>query len=242
MRRLSPLAVLAALFATACANPREMRFSENNQDEVLARVASSTKISNEEKMLLQAYVGRAVAARAMQGMASILLGAGASKAPLPTPLVLTGKTVGEVIAEERRHQAAEKAAKEREARAQAEQRRIRDAYLPKMELRNLSFEKGGGSVFNREPVVFVKGEVRNTGDRTLTRVEVTAYLLDAADRPVGEDKCHPVLAGGFSDKGPLRPNYVAPLLCMFKSPPKEWAEKVDAKITDLTFEEPGSPR
>ncbi len=45
-----------------------------------------------------------------------------------------------------------------------------------------------------------------------------------------------MIKGGFSDKGPLRPNYVAPMLCMFKAPPKEWAEKVDAKITDVEFE------
>ena len=56
----------------------------------------------------------------------------------------------------------------------------------------------------------VFGEIKNTGDKTLTQVEITIYCMDENDSPIFEKKYHPVLVSEYSftrDNEPLKPNY-----------------------------------
>ena len=90
----------------------------------------------------------------------------------------------------------------------------------------------------------VKFKLKNTGDRTLTEVEVTFYFLDSTGAVIAEESFYPVLATGFSrsNRKPLKPGYVwqqeEGKFYAADKVPSEWkVGSVRAAITDIRFED-----
>jgi hypothetical protein len=91
----------------------------------------------------------------------------------------------------------------------------------------------------------VEFKLRNNGDRTLKRVEVTVYFKDSEGKIITEETYLPVLVSRYSisgDNRPLRPNYIWQLergkFYQAKSVPSEWQEgAVSAQITDIEFDD-----
>ncbi|MFO7903158.1 MAG: FxLYD domain-containing protein, partial [Pirellulaceae bacterium] len=112
------------------------------------------------------------------------------------------------------------------------------AYAPKVILRNISVAK---STLDEQGVF---GEIKNTGDRTLSEVQITVYCLDEDGRRVSEEVFHPVRKDTFSfstrDYMPLRPNYTE-VFGYALSETSDWSGRVNVEITGLKFAEQSSP-
>lgn len=109
----------------------------------------------------------------------------------------------------------------------------KQAYIDKVKILNLRVAEaqfGGLGVF---------GEIKNTGDKTLTEVEITIYFLDKNNKPIFEETYSPVFVTDFSigENKPLRPNYSEKFGYSTDDVPSEWSKKVRAKITNIEFEE-----
>lgn len=106
------------------------------------------------------------------------------------------------------------------------------AYFDKIEVRNV---RVGQDVLGR-PGVF--GELKNRGDRTLRKVEVTAYCLDKEGKMVHEESYNPVRVSeySFGDNQPLKPNYGKTFGFRIDGAPSDWAKKVTVAVTDVEFE------
>lgn len=83
-------------------------------------------------------------------------------------------------------------------------------------------------------------KVRNNGDRSLDRVQVTVVFYDAEGNAIAEEDYLPVLAGGFNNDKPLRPGYIwqqeRGRFYTAKSVPDEWESgKVSASVTEIEF-------
>ena len=89
----------------------------------------------------------------------------------------------------------------------------------------------------------VEFKLKNKGDRTLRKVEVTVYFKDHSGAIIAEEDYNPVLVTKYSfggDNKPLKPNYIWQLergkFLQAKSVPSEWAKgKAEARITDIDF-------
>lgn len=111
------------------------------------------------------------------------------------------------------------------------------AYRKKIDLYNVTV--GYQETWPGEHAASVEFELRNSGNRTVTKVEVTVYLLNASGQPIHEEKYYPIQAAGlFSVDSPLRPGYMSKAGTLL-SPPSEW-QKGAAKIqvTGVTFAQP----
>ena len=153
-----------------------------------------------------------------EDMAQVFAGALAGqKASSPSTATLMkrahGLTGQEVIAladqlgsELKAKQDAASAATKREAEAKEAQEAIaraaQSAYFPNLEIRDLNTTRHPANIAFNAPYATVKGELKNRGDRSLNRVELTVVLLDGDGKPVAEDKSHPVLVTkhGFFDR------------------------------------------
>lgn len=87
-------------------------------------------------------------------------------------------------------------------------------------------------------------KLRNDGQQTLDRVEVTVYFKNAAGAVIAEEDFNPVLVTKYtaSDGKPLRPGYIWQMesgkFYTAKNVPSEWQEgSVEAAITDVRFVE-----
>lgn len=84
-------------------------------------------------------------------------------------------------------------------------------------------------------------KIRNTGDKTLKKIEVTVYFKDSWDKVIYEEKFYPVLVTEFgTDNELLKPGYIwqqeQGKFYSAKKVPSEWREgNADAKITDIEF-------
>lgn len=112
-----------------------------------------------------------------------------------------------------------------------------------VELYDVSAKYMNAALDGRVPGVLFK--VRNNGDRSLDRVEVTIYFRDASGRVIAEEDYHPVLVSEYSfsgDNKPLKPGYIWQMekgkFYSAKKVPDEWEEgSVDAAITEIKFTE-----
>jgi len=129
-------------------------------------------------------------------------------------------------------------------RAEAEQEvhafEAKQAYVGNLSLYDLQAKYYETYLDKRVPGVQFK--LKNNGDRTLDKVEVTVYFKDASGSVVAEENFHPVLVTKYSlgDNKPLKPNYIWQLdrgkFYKAEAVPSEWKEgSVSAKITDLAF-------
>lgn len=107
------------------------------------------------------------------------------------------------------------------------------AYVSEILVRNVTVSKDTLD----ETAVF--GEVKNTGDRTLKKVEITIYCLGSDGKPVFEKTSAPVLVTemGFGDSNqPLKPGYSRQFGVKMDDAPSDWAKKVDVKVTGVEFQ------
>lgn len=126
---------------------------------------------------------------------------------------------------------------EEEILAEAE----KQAYIEQVELYELSAKYHEFWDGSRDPIVNFK--LKNNGDRTLNRVDVTVYFSDERGTIIHEEVGSPVLQGGYSRGAkPLRPNYIweqggRDYWRSFEDVPSEWSEgAVTAKVTSIEFE------
>ena len=105
--------------------------------------------------------------------------------------------------------------------------------MPKIQLRNIS---KGKSVLDE---VGIFGEIKNTGNRTLQKVEVIIYCLGDSGERIYEKGYYPILVSDSSismdpDK-PLKPNYSKKFGCKLDDAPEKWSGRVEVVIKDLEF-------
>lgn len=109
----------------------------------------------------------------------------------------------------------------------------KQAYVDNVKIGDLEVGKavlGGLGVF---------GEVKNLGDRTLTKVEITIYFLDKDGNPIFEKTYCPVLVSewSFGDRAQfLKSGYSRKFGVKADDVPSDWAKKVKVKVTDIEFE------
>lgn len=113
-----------------------------------------------------------------------------------------------------------------------EQNQEKQAYVDKIKIMNLRVAKAVLDDWG------VFGEIKNTGNRTLTEVEITIYYLDEYGNTIYEDTFHPVLISRWSsDNKPLKPNYTEKFGYGTDDVPSEWSKKIKVYITNIEFEE-----
>ncbi|MCK5564083.1 MAG: hypothetical protein KAJ07_02460 [Planctomycetes bacterium] len=106
----------------------------------------------------------------------------------------------------------------------------KQSYLDKVAVLNLRAEKR---------VLYewgIRGEIKNTGNRTLSKVEVTIYFLDENAKRIYEQTYYPVRTSGlFSDNQPLKPNYGEKFFYAADDIPSNWSQMMQASVTDIEF-------
>ena len=87
-------------------------------------------------------------------------------------------------------------------------------------------------------------KLRNNGETSLDRVEVTVYFKDGNGNVIAEEDFHPVRVSEYSigDNKPLRPGYIWQMeqgkYYTAKQIPSEWKEgSIESSITDIRFSE-----
>jgi hypothetical protein len=84
----------------------------------------------------------------------------------------------------------------------------------------------------------VFGEIKNRGDRTLSKVEITIYYLDKNGNPIFEKSYDPILVSRFSfgdSNAPLKPGYSRKFGYRVDDAPSEGDGKVEVKVTTIAF-------
>lgn len=112
-----------------------------------------------------------------------------------------------------------------------------------LELYDVSVEYKESMLDGRVPGVLFK--IRNNGERSLDKVEVTIFFKDEGGLVIAEEDYHPVLVSEYSFSGsskPLKPGYIWQMeqgkFYSAKNVPSEWKEgSVEASITDIRFTE-----
>jgi type VI secretion system VasI family protein len=104
----------------------------------------------------------------------------------------------------------------------------RSAYIEKVKLYDFEARYYESVLDGRIPGVTFK--LKNDGDKTLNRVEVTVYFKDAKGNTIAEEKFLPVLVREYAigDNKPLKPGYIWQIergkFYTAKSVPSEWGE------------------
>ena len=257
MRNGTAALCFVAMAVVACSKPRIDATSDETLKASSQKVAES--LSEPERERFTKAMMQIGAAAVFENMAQVFAGAlSGQKAPSPSTATLMkrahGLTGQEVIAladqlgaELKAKQDAASAATRREAEAKEAQeavsRAAQSAYFPSLEIRDLNTQRHPANIVFPSPYATVKGELKNRGDRSLNRVELTVVLLDGDGKPVAEDKSHPVLVTkhsfGDRDNTPLKPNYARKFTAVVKELPSDWSGKVEARITGVEFTEDG---
>ena len=111
-------------------------------------------------------------------------------------------------------------------------------YIAKLDLSRVKggMSKGTLTCYDHEcPAVW--GRIKNMGDRTLSRVVVTAYFPDSSGKVVFEKQYSAVTTGGFmSHDSPLRPGYIKEFGYVVEGCPSECVPaNVRVTVTDVDF-------
>jgi hypothetical protein len=111
-------------------------------------------------------------------------------------------------------------------------------YLAKIDLSGVEggMRKGGLTCFDHECAA-VWGRFKNTGDRTVSKVVITAYFPNSTGQIIFEKRHIALLAGGrMSEDSPLRPGYIKEFGYVVGDCPTECVpENVRVSVTDLSF-------
>jgi hypothetical protein len=84
------------------------------------------------------------------------------------------------------------------------------------------------------------GEVKNGGDRAVSKVEITVHCLDKNGSAIFEKSYHPVHVSEFSlgdSNAPLKLGYSRKFGVKVEDAPSEWSGKVEVKVTKIAFAE-----
>jgi len=112
-----------------------------------------------------------------------------------------------------------------------------DAYRPYLKLYDVRAGYERDILDGRVPVV--RGKIKNEGNKTLTRVEVTAYFLDSSGKRIYEQDFPAVLVSSLSfsdDDKPLKPGYIQKFGFKATDCPGEWKPgAVECAITGMRF-------
>ena len=103
------------------------------------------------------------------------------------------------------------------------------AYLDRIQVKGVQV---GKSVLDEEGVF---GEVKNLGDRTVGRVEITIYCLDKDGKTVFEKTYPAVSDSAYDTKGPLKAGYSRQFGVKLDDAPSDWAKKVTVKVSKVAF-------
>ena len=107
---------------------------------------------------------------------------------------------------------------------QEKYKRESEEYVDKVKIVSLK-----GSSYEHTTDVFVKGEVKNIGNRTVKKYIIMVYFLDRKGNPIHEER----------SKNPyvnLKPNYVDKFIIHTSLIPDEWKKKKKLKA-EVTFVE-----
>ncbi len=180
-----------------------------------------------------------------KGIGMTLLGGFICVIGFVLPLASTGGTSAAITkaadeASQSMDQARKEINEEREKKEQME-RQEKDLYIANsLRLYDLEAKFMSSVLDGRIPGVVFK--IKNQGDRSLDKIEVTVYFKDSTGDVIAEENFYPVLVSEYSmsDSKPLKPGYVWQMesgkFYSAKSVPNEWQEgRVDAKITDIRF-------
>ena len=124
--------------------------------------------------------------------------------------------------------------------SELEKQEIKQEYIENIEI--FEFESKRINTYSDDDVPAVRFALKNNGDRSLDRVEVTVYFYDKNNKPIHEETYLPVLASSYMDnRSPLKPNYIR------RQKPnkyytvvelgKEWSGRSKAVVTDIEFSE-----
>ena len=122
----------------------------------------------------------------------------------------------------------------------AEQKMKRD-YFDKVEI--FDFEATRIDTYLDKNIPAVRFAIRNRGDRSLDKVEVTVYFYDRNKNAIFEKTYYPVLVSsyGLNNNSPLKPNYIKRQkennYYTIDELGSEWAGKADAIVSDIEFSE-----
>ena len=94
------------------------------------------------------------------------------------------------------------------AEAALPEENVKQDYIAKVKL--YDFEATRINTYTNKNVPAVRFSIKNEGERTLNKVEVTVYFKDANGSVIFEEDYYPVLVSEYSlsDNKPLKPNYI----------------------------------
>ena len=119
-----------------------------------------------------------------------------------------------------------------EAAAKAAKQAIIEPYKKHIEFRDVTTEVSYEYGFK---AVLVFAEVKNTGTKTLSYLEVNVIGRDSTGNPIFEDKCRLVNYQDNNPKDLLKPNGTCSLFTFFPYPSSGWNQKVELEITEIGF-------
>jgi hypothetical protein len=117
----------------------------------------------------------------------------------------------------------------------------KQSYLKNVTLYDL--KSGYYKTYSDDRVPGVSFKLKNNGDRSLRKINVTVYFKDSNDTIIYEKEFSPVVDSPYSfgeNRGPLKPNYIWSIgqdkFYKAEAVPTEWKEgSVSARITDIEF-------
>ncbi|MGV3526292.1 MAG: hypothetical protein ACO1RX_18885 [Candidatus Sericytochromatia bacterium] len=122
--------------------------------------------------------------------------------------------------------------------AKLERQAAHRAYFAKLPLSKVKVEPYDGYFADHQLV----GTLKNTGDRTLLRVTLAIYYLNAKGQPIFEESYAPITASDADDQDELlKPGYVKEFSHGISDVPSEWAGKVKVEISKLEFLDEQTP-
>lgn len=199
--------------------------------------------------LFLAGIGGLIAlVKGFKGIGMPLLGGFICAVGFILPILSTGATSAAITkAADEVSQDMKKAREDLAEHREKEERREReekDLYIAKsLRLYDVEVKYMASVLDGRVPGVVFK--IKNEGDRSLDKVEVTVYFKDASGAVIAEEDYLPVLTSRYSRSSkPLKPGYVWQMesgkFYSAKSVPSEWEEgRAEARITDIRFSEEG---
>lgn len=128
----------------------------------------------------------------------------------------------------------------KETETELAEQTIKQEYIKNVKL--YDFEAKRIDTYSKKDVPAVRFTVKNEGDRTLNKVEVTVYFKDSKGDVIFEENYNPVFVSKYSigDNKPLKPNYVKRkengTYYTIKELGDEWKTgAAEAVVTDIEF-------
>jgi len=121
-----------------------------------------------------------------------------------------------------------------------EEDQLKQAYVQNIEIFEFDAKFINTILDNKVPGV--RFALRNNGNRSLDKVNVTVYFHDKNNQPIYEKTFHPISVGLFSSNdSPLKPNYIwrnkASNYYTIEQLGPEWSGEAKAVISDIEFSE-----